>query len=248
MGLSETGKLAVVAALGDNEYENGALDKYQGSYDPSWGRLKAITRPAVGNHEYLTPHAQGYFDYFGAIAGDSQKGYYSYDVGTWHVVVVNSNCSEVGGCAAGTPQETWLRQDLAANAAGRCTLAYWHHPRFSSGEHGDFTSMTQIWQDLYDYGTALVLSGHSHDYERFAPQDANGKADPKGIAEFVVGTGGKNHTSLVSREPNSQVFDDKTFGVLELTLHPTSYDWHFVPEPGKTFTDSGSAACQPRTP
>ncbi len=248
MGIAESGKLAVVAALGDNAYENGALANFQSSYDPSWGRLKDITRPAVGNHEYLTHAAQGYYDYFGVQAGDPRQGYYSYDVGAWHVVVINSNCSEVGGCAPGSPQETWLRQDLAANAVNKCTLAYWHHPRYSSGEHGDTVSMTTIWQDLYNYGAALVLSGHSHDYERYAPQDANGNADAKGIREFVVGTGGKNHTALVSREPNSQVFDDKTFGILQLTLHATSYDWRFIPEPGKTFTDSGSGVCQPHQP
>ncbi len=248
MGLFETGRLAVVAPLGDNTYENGALDKYDSSYDPTWGRLKDITRPAVGNHEYLTPGAQGYFGYFGMLAGSPRQGYYSYDVGAWHVVVINSNCSEVGGCAAGSPQETWLRQDLATNAANKCTLAYWHHPLYSSGEHGDDAAVRTLWQDLYDYGTAVVLSGHSHDYERFAPQDANGNADPKGIREFVVGTGGKNHTGLVSLQPNSQVFNDNTFGILELTLHASGYDWRFVPEPGKTFTDSGSAGCQPRKP
>ncbi len=248
LGLKETGQLTAVADLGDNTYENGAYDKYVQSYDPTWGRLKDITRPAVGNHEYLTKGAAGYYQYFGAAAGDPKKGYYSYDLGAWHAIVLNSNCSQVGGCGSGSPQETWLTNDLNQNA-GRCTLAYWHHPRFSSGEHGNFDAMQTIWQDLYDYGTAIILTGHSHDYERFAPQDASGNADStRGIREFVVGTGGKNHTRLFDLQPNSQVFNDNTYGILKLTLHPSGYDWQFVPEPGKTFTDTGSGACNPQKP
>lgn len=247
VSLRQAGQLSAVADLGDDAYENGSYENFVTSYDPTWGRLKDITRPAVGNHEYLTKSAAGYYQYFAAAAGDPKKGYYSYDLGAWHIIVVNSNCSQVGGCSKGSPQETWLSSDLSQHA-GQCTLAYWHHPLYSSGEHGNFTSMQTIWQDLYNYGTSIVLTGHSHDYERFAPQDANGKADPNGIREFVVGTGGKNHTGLYEQQPNSEVFNDKTYGILKLTLHSNSYDWQFMPEAGKTFTDSGTGTCQPRHP
>ncbi len=247
VSLRQAGQLNAVADLGDDVYENGAYQNYITSYDPTWGRLKDITRPAPGNHEYLTKGASGYYQYFGAVAGDPKKGYYSYDLGSWHIIVVNSNCSVVGGCSKGSPQETWLSNDLSQHT-GQCTLAYWHHPLYSSGEHGNFTGMQTIWQDLYNYGTSVVLTGHSHDYERFAPQDASGNADPKGIREFVVGTGGKNHTGLYDLQPNSEVFNDKTYGILKLTLHSNSYDWQFIPEAGKTFTDSGTGTCQPRHP
>ena len=197
-----------------------------------------------GNHEYLTRAANGYFSYFGAAAGDPATGYYSFDVGAWHVVALNSNCSAVGGCASGSPQERWLRADLAAHPAA-CTLAYWHHPRFSSGEHGNEPAYDAFWRDLYAAGADVVLNGHDHDYERFAPQDPSGGSDlARGVREFVVGTGGKNHYRFLTLQPNSQVRDATTFGVLELTLHRTSYDWRFLPEPGKTFTDSGSAVCR----
>ncbi|MCC6750045.1 MAG: DNRLRE domain-containing protein [Deltaproteobacteria bacterium] len=235
--------LAKVLVLGDIQYEDGTLAKYMASYDPSWGRLKAKSAPAVGNHEYLTAGAAGYFGYFGAAAGDPAKGYYSYDVGTWHVVVLNSNCSKAGGCGAGSPQERWLRADLAAHPT-KCTLAYWHHPRFSSGQHGSHTTMTELWQALYDYNAELVLSGHDHDYERFAPQTASGAADPaRGLRQFVVGTGGKNHYGFNATIANSEVRNADTYGVLRLTLRPGSVDWKFLPEPGKTFTDSGTMVC-----
>ncbi len=233
-----------VLTLGDNQYENGALAKYRQSYGPSWGRLKAKTKPAPGNHEYLTSKAAGYFGYFGAVAGDPSKGYYSYDVGSWHLISLNSNCSQAGGCGVGSPQEAWLRADLAAHPT-TCALAYWHHPRFSSGEHGSHATMAALWQALQDGGAEIVLSGHDHDYERFAPQDADGTLDAaNGIRQFVVGTGGKNHYPISGTIlSHSQVHNDDTFGVLALTLRPSGYDWRFVPEPGKTFTDSGSASC-----
>jgi glycosyl hydrolase family 99/calcineurin-like phosphoesterase family protein len=241
--LGKNNSLLHVFVAGDDEYENGDYNKFMQSYDVTWGRFKAITSPAVGNHEYLTPKATGYYQYFGAAAGDPTKGYYSYDLGAWHIVVVNSMCSEVGGCSPGSPQERWLRADLAAHPTV-CTLAYWHHPRYSSGEHGNFTSMIGIWQALYDARAELVISGHDHDYERFAPQDANGVVDvARGLRQFVVGTGGKNHTRLKQPIANSEMRNDNTFGVLKLTLHANSYDWQFIPEPGKAFTDSGSAAC-----
>ncbi len=232
-----------VLALGDNQYERGSLEKFLASYELSWGAFKAITRPAVGNHEYLDRDAAGYFDYFGDAAGAPDEGYYSFDVGSWHLVALNSNCSKVGGCAAGSPQETWLRADLAAHAA-RCTLAYWHHPRYSSGQHGNFATTEPLWQALMEAGAEIVLSGHDHDYERFAPQDAHGNLDTaNGIRQFVVGTGGKNHYPMNHPRPNSEVRNDDAYGVLRLTLRPDGYDWLFVPEPGKSVQDSGSADC-----
>jgi hypothetical protein len=234
---------ARVLTLGDNQYEIGGLSRFLDSYDPTWGRVKAITRPSLGNHEYMTAGAAGHFDYFGAAAGARDKGYYSFNVGQWHLIALNSNCSEAGGCSAGSPQETWLRNDLASHAQA-CTLAYWHHPRFSSGPHGNAASMQPIWQALYDGNAEIVLSGHDHDYERFAPQDASGAADPaRGIREFVVGTGGKSHYSTSGPKPNSEVRNSSTFGVLKLALHAKSYDWKFTPEAGQTFTDAGSGSC-----
>ena len=234
---------SAVLALGDIQYEDGAPSKYLQSFDPSWGRAKNLIHPAVGNHEYLTAGASGYYNYFGTAAGDKTKGYYSYDIGAWHLIALNSNCSQVGGCGAGSPQEQWLKADLAAHPA-MCTLAYWHHPRFSSGEHGSNTSYDAFWKDLYAAGAEIVLSGHDHDYERFAPQNPSGAADPNGIQQFVVGTGGKNHYAFNPTKPNSLVRNSDTYGILKLTLHPASYDWQFVPEPGKTFTDSGTMNCR----
>ena len=166
-----------VFTLGDDAYENGSPKQFADCYGPTWGRFKARTRPVVGNHEYGTAFAAGYFDYFGAAAGDRTKGYYSYDLGKWHLVVINSNCAQVGGCHAGSPQEQWLRQDLAAHPAP-CTVAMWHHPRYSSGEHGDDRSMRDIWQALYDADADVVLSGHDHDYERFAPAGRRQQVGP----------------------------------------------------------------------
>jgi hypothetical protein len=244
--------LAAVLTLGDLQYEDGTLANYQLSFDPTWGRVRDILRPAVGNHEYQVASAAGYFDYFNGAgnqlgpAGDRTKGYYSFDIGAWHLISLNSNCSIAGGCGAGSPQELWLKADLAAHPA-TCTLAYWHHPQFSSGPHGNgggVNGTDALWQDLYDAGGDLVLSGHDHDYERFAPQTAAGTADPaRGIREFVVGTGGKTHYLFSTLRPNSEVRNADTFGVLKLVLHPAGYDWSFVPEAGGAFTDSGSETC-----
>jgi hypothetical protein len=235
-----------VAVLGDLAYSNGTAKEFEDCYAPTWGRFKDRTRPAAGNHDYHTRHAEGYFAYFGPAAGEPGKGYYSYEAGAWHVVVINSNCSEVGGCEVGSPQEQWLRQDLAAHPAA-CTLAYWHHPRFSSGikpSHALHPEMTPIWQALYDGGAEVVLNGHEHNYERFAPQDPTGKADPaRGIRQFTVGTGGKDFDPLGNPFPNSEVRNWDTFGVLKLTLHPRSYDWEFIPVADKTFHDSGTGVC-----
>jgi calcineurin-like phosphoesterase family protein len=245
---------ARVLTLGDDQYENGTLTAFGQSYDPTWGRLKSITSPAVGNHEYGTAGAAGYFDYFNGVgnqngpAGDRTRGYYSFDVGAWHLISLNSNCSRVGGCGAGAPQEQWLRQDLAASGA-QCTLAYWHHPLFSSGSYTPgVSSVKPLFQALYDYSADVVLTGHDHNYERFAPQDPAGTLDQaRGIREFVVGTGGKSHYQQGVPIANSEVRDSTTYGVLKMTLHPTSYAWQFVSEAGQTFSDSGSEACDGTT-
>jgi 3',5'-cyclic AMP phosphodiesterase CpdA len=232
-----------VATLGDNVYPRGTAAEFANCYEPTWGRHRARTRPAPGNHDYSTRGAAGYFGYFGQSAGDPETGYYSYDLGAWHVVVINSNCREVGGCHAGSAQEQWLRSDLAASPA-MCTLAYWHHPRFSSGPHGNSVEMQPIWQALYDGEADVVLSGHDHMYERFAPQDASGALDPgRGIRQFTVGTGGESLYPVIASLSTSEVRDYVTFGVLKLTLGSTSYDWEFVPIPGGVFTDAGSGAC-----
>ena len=233
-----------VFTTGDNVYNSGTSAEFQNCYDPGWGRHKARTYPTPGSHDYYTAGASGYFGYFGAAAGDPNKGYYSYDLGEWHIISLNSQCGQVGGCGSTSPMVTWLRQDLSANPAA-CTLAYWYNPLFSSGSvHGNDPKMKPSWQALYDADADVVLSGHSHNYERFAPQDANGMADPeRGIREFVVGTGGPTVHGFGTIQPNSEVRNSNTSGVLKLTLHPTRYDWEFVPVAGKTFTDSGRASC-----
>jgi hypothetical protein len=198
----------------------------------------------VGNHEYNTPGASGYFNYFGAAAGDPTKGYYSYDLGDWHIISLNAMCENVGGCDASSPQITWLKNDLAASTKS-CTLAYWHHPVFSSGStHSSDPKMKPAWDALYAAKAEVVLSGHEHNYERFAPQTPAGVADStNGIQEFVVGTGGRSHYGFGTIKANSEVRNSDTYGVLKLTLHSGSYDWQFVPVAGKTFTDSGSTNC-----
>jgi hypothetical protein len=244
--------LAAVLPLGDVQYECGGYQAFLQSYDLSWGRLKSISRPVVGNHEYLTSSgtdctsynegAAGYFRYFGLTAGEPGQGYYSYDVGAWHLVALNSNCGDAGGCGYGSPQATWLANDLISHP-NLCTLAYWHIPLFSSG--GRSASNTQpLWEILYKNDADVILNGHDHIYERFAPQAPDGTLDTaRGIREFVIGTGGANLTEIEAFAANSEVHDTETYGVLKLTLHPTSYDWQFVAEAGKTFTDAGTEKC-----
>lgn len=235
-----------VFALGDLTYGARTEKDFVECYGKTWGRHKARTHPALGNREYEIRDASGYFHYFGAAAGNAGKGYYSYDLGAWHIVVINSNCAKAGGCQAGSPQEQWLRRDLAANQAA-CTLAYWHHPLFSSGliwRHANHPEMKAIWKALHEADAEIVVNGHEHNYERFAPQNPEGVEDPaRGIREFVVGTGGKDHTPFGSPIANSEKRNADTFGVLKLTLRPKGYDWEFIPEAGKRFSDSGSAAC-----
>jgi hypothetical protein len=256
------GGYAAVLDLGDNQYYCGSYDAYMQVYDPTWGRVKAITHPASGNHEYLTAGgsspatgcdstnqgAAGYFQYFGSAAGTAGQGYYSYDIGTWHIIVLNSNCGNAGGCTPGTPQYNWLQNDLATHT-NYCTLAYWHIPLFSSGGRAA-TNSKSFWQLLYNYDADLILTGHDHIYERFAPQDPTGAKDlAKGIREFVIGTGGSDHTSIPGAiAKNSELINNTTFGVLKLALHSTSYDWTFVSEAGATFTDSGTQQCHQNVP
>ena len=231
-----------VFTVGDHAYPDGTARQFADCYEPTWGRHKARTRPAVGNHDYHTPGAAPYFAYFGAAAGEPGRGYYSYDVGAWHVVVLNSNCEEVG-CGAGSDQERWLRADLSAHRT-QCSLAYWHHPHFSSGKHGGAAEMAALWQALHEAGVELAISGHDHDYERFAPQDATGNLDvERGVRQLVAGTGGKNTRPLAEAEPNSEVRASGAFGVLKLMLSPGRYAWEFVPAAGESFRDSGTGNC-----
>jgi len=234
---------ANVAALGDLAYDYGTLDEFNRCYQPSWGAFKARTRPAPGNHEYQTLGASGYFSYWGAVAGNPAQGWYSYDLGDWHIVSLNSNCSNVGGCAAGSPQEAWLRADLAAHRS-TCTLAYWHHPLFSGTPFTDALEMRPLWQALYEANADVVLAGHAHNYQRFAPQNSLGVADSaRGLRQFVVGTGGHRTLHAVGAIANTEAMNNTTWGVLELKLWPTRYDWQFRPVAGQTFTDSGTQAC-----
>jgi hypothetical protein len=249
-GAEATAKLiekipGTVFVAGDLAYPDGSDEQFAKCYGPTWGRFKDRTRPAPGNHEYHSDGASGYARYFGAVAGDPKKAYYSYDLGVWHIIVLNSECGEAGGCEAASPQGQWLRKDLAQHSVA-CTLAYFHKPLFSSGaKHGNDPEMKPLWQTLYAANADVVINGHDHDYERFAPQDPDGNADSKrGIREFVVGSGGKNsHRSFATPQPNSEVRNADTFGVLKLTLHSSGYDWEFVPQTGKSFHDSGSGTC-----
>lgn len=242
------GMPGTVFALGDLAYEAGSAQNFELCYGPTWGRFKDRTMPALGNHEYQTPGARGYFNYWKERAGPEGKGYYSYELGSWHIVVLNTNCLApgLGGCAAGSPQELWLKEDLAKHPAA-CILAYGHHPLLSSGvfkKHAIHPELKPLWQDLFRAHADLVLAGHEHAYERFVPVDPDGNADPQnGIREIVAGMGGRSHDPLGAPLPGSEVQNWETFGVLKLVLSPGKYTWEFVPEPGKTFRDSGSAAC-----
>ena len=258
--------LSAFLPLGDTQYECGDLAEFRASYDLAWGPLLDISRPVVGNHEYGTScgrnDASGFFTYFGDRAGTDGRGWYSYDIGGWHLIALNSECSygttgvPVGGCSTSSPQYTWLQQDLAAHP-NRCTLAYWHEPRWTSGKHGNAQSMTDIWNLLVTSGAELTLAGHNHSYERFeplgtavkdtstSPSYQNPTPDPNGMRAFVVGTGGKTHYDFTTPMLDGEVVrNGDTFGVLLLTLGDGTYSWEFVPEAGKTFTDSGSGVCR----
>jgi hypothetical protein len=239
VGLSPT----AVLALGDNQYENATAADFAG-YDSTWGAFKSITHPVIGNHEYQTAGAAGYFGYFGAAAGSPSQGWYSFDVGAWHLIALNSECSYAGGCTASSAQGRWLQADLAAHP-GACTLAFFHQPRFEEDSNHNNTAVGPLWDLLYAGGADVILNGHAHDYERFAPRAPSGAADPsRGIREFVVGTGGRSLNTPNYLGPKSEVNQHSTFGVLRLTLHPGSYDWRYVPVAGgSTFTDAGTTAC-----
>ena len=249
-GAESTAKLiekipGTVFAVGDLAYPDGSDEQFAKCYGPTWGRFKDRTRPAPGNHEYHSDGASGYVRYFGAAVGDPRKAYYSYDLGHWHIIALNSECIEVGGCSAESDQGKWLQQDLVKHPTA-CTLAYFHKPLFSSGlAHGNDLQVKPLWEILYHGGADIVVNGHDHDYERFAPQDPDGRLDSQhGIREFVAGTGGKNsHRTFAASQPNSEVRQAHAFGVLKLTLHPESYEWEFVPEAGKTFADFGTGRC-----
>jgi hypothetical protein len=250
-----------VATLGDEQYDVGTIGNFDNSYDLTWGKFKNITYPVIGNHEYAQanyPGAQapGYFDYFNGAgnadgrAANRDRGYYSYDFGSWHVVVLNADCG-VTSCVAGSGQQTWLANDLAANN-NRCTLAMWHQPLFTAGTtYGDGNGLATrpLWDTLYHYGADVVLDGHDHNYQRFAPQRSDGTADPAyGLREFVVGTGGDSQFPLsnIDRVTNLETGASNTFGVLDMHLNPDGYSWQFVPaqsDGNGTYTDSGTATC-----
>ena len=239
---------ATVLVLGDLAYDQGLNEEFDSCYDPPWGQFKDRTRPTPGNHEYayFQKDAAAYFDYFGESAGQWGLGYYSFDIGRWHVVALNSNCDaeRLGGCWPGSPQERWLREDLAANTRP-CTLAFWHHPRFSAGAtHGSDPATDPFWRLLYDAGADLVLNGHDHNYQRFAPQTRGGGPDAdRGIREFVVGTGGASLREVGEALPTTEEQSAESFGVLRLTLYDGGYDWEFVPVEGSDFSDRGSGRC-----
>jgi hypothetical protein len=249
-------RLSAVLPLGDNQYYCGSYDAFLASYDLSWGRVKAISHPVAGNHEYLTSGgtgcdasnagAAGYFRYFGASAGDPATGWYSFDLGAWHLIALNSNCTDVGGCGATSPQGKWLKADLAAHP-NRCVLAYWHIPLFSTGNLAG-TNVKPLWVTLQRAGADVVLSGHDHSYQRFPPQTASGAVDVAGVRQFVVGTGGANLSALNASPGHTEARQNDTFGVLEMTLHPGSYEWRFVPVAGSTYTDSGAWPCHHPSP
>lgn len=220
-----------IAVLGDIAYDHGTAEDFARCFAPSWGRFSGRIRAALGNHEYSTGTAEVAVK----LLRLPDNGWYSYRLGAWHVVVLNSNCDRVGGCGRGSPQWRWLQADLAASPA-RCTLAYWHHPRFSSGAHGSDVALAPLWDLLARAKADLVLQGHDHDYERFAPM--------KGIRSFVVGTGGKDLRPFAAVRRGSEVRNADTWGVLRLSLRPTGYDWRFLPVAGSTFTDAGTARCR----
>ena len=231
-----------VFTAGDNAYDRGTAAEFADCYDPTWGRHRERTLPVPGNHDYVTAGAAGYFGYFGAAAGDPAEGWYATDLGAWRIYALNSDCWAIGGCGAGSAQERWLRDDLESNPRA-CVLAIWHHPRFSSGDHGSDPMTSALWQALADAGAEIVVNGHDHDYERFGPQDVNGTADPGGIVEYVVGTGGRSHYAFGTPIANSVVRDSSSFGVVRFDLDAGGWASTFVPVAGATFTDIARGTC-----
>jgi hypothetical protein len=244
-----TGKIldrfpGTIFVLGDISNDSGRKEEYANCFDPAWGRFKSRMKPAIGNHDYLTANGANYFAYFGAIAGPPGLGYYSYDLGAWHIIVLNSECG-TSDCAAGSAQEKWLRNDLA-NHHAQCILAYWHAPPFSSGTDADEPRVLPLYKDLDDADVDVLLTGHQHHYERFIAQDTDGDSKPgEGIREFIVGTGGV-WTDPVRVPPlrNSQALFTDTFGLLKMELYPGWYTWQFIPVPGKPRSDWGTDTCR----
>ena len=237
---------ATIATLGDNAYPHGTREDFERCFGPSWGRFRDRMRPATGNHDLATKDARGYFAYLGRRGGAFDRYYYSYDLGDWHVVVLNSDCWRIGGCQADDPQIRWLRDDLRRHRS-RCTLAYWHRPPFSSGRYGDPRDTARVrplWRAAVDGGVDVVLTGHEHSYERHVPMNADGRADAGGPRLLIVGTGGGNlRRYRRPRLPTTAVRNDDTWGVLRLTLRADRYAWKFLPVAGRTFTDTGSGRC-----
>jgi calcineurin-like phosphoesterase family protein len=238
---------ATIATLGDNAYQQGKAKEFRRCYGPSWGRHRGRTYPATGNHDYGTKKARGHDEYFGTRDGPSGRFYYSYDLGWWHVVVLNSDCWRIGGCGRDDPQAKWMRQDLRDHPT-RCALAYWHRPPFSSGRYGDPAATERVrplWALAVQEGVDVVLTGHEHSYERFAPMDASGAPDAHGTRLLVVGTGGGNLREY-TRPPlaTTQVRNGDTWGVLRLNLRRDGYDWKFLAVAGRSFTDAGRARCR----
>lgn len=231
-----------ILTLGDNAYPTGHANDFAQCYGPSWGRHRSRTIPVIGNHEYQTPNAAGHFSYFGTRAGDPAKGYFAQTVGDWRVVVINSNCGEIGGCGTDSPQGQWLAAELR-DSATRCTIAAMHHPRFSTSLHGDNAFMDDIWKILVANQVDVVLAGHDHNYQRFNPMDAAGIEASGGSRLFVVGTGGADLYNFFSTNAAMAMRDNSSHGYLDLTLHPSSYGWNFVAVPGDTFADSGTSSC-----
>lgn len=234
-----------IYTLGDNVYPDGTPQQFADCFEPTWGRHRARIKPIPGNHDYHTPGAAGYYSYFGAAASpldenctSNCKGYYSYELGAWHIIAINSEVP----IDAASAEVQWLQQDLAAHPT-KCTLAYWHEPRFSSGVYGNDATYATLWSVLYAAGVEIVLNGHEHSYERFAPQNPFGEADPLGIRQFIVGTGGINQRQFLTVQPNSEVRATDSWGVLQFTLHATAYDWDFIPIAGQSFHDTGHGDC-----
>lgn len=229
----------IVFTVGDNVYPDGTEADFANCYEPSWGRHKARTRPTPGNHAYRTNQARDYYKYFGSAAGPGGRGYYGYGAGAWLVLALNSNV----GVGRRSAQMAWVRQELARTAK-RCVLAYWHHPLFSSGEHGGDSRLRPVWEALYEHGAEIVVVGHDHVYERFAPQTPRGTADPiSGIRQFTVGTGGASLRGFRTVRANSELRDASRFGVLKLELGDGWYRWWFVTTPGGVVADSGQGTC-----
>jgi hypothetical protein len=242
---------AALLMVGDGQYNAGSIENYTAVYDPTWGQFKGITKPTPGNHDFGRAGANGYFKYFGDLATPLQpgcrsacNGYYSFDVGAWHIVNINAECAYMtggAGCAAGSAQDRWLEADLAAHP-NLCTLVFGHRPRWSSNSFAS-PDVAPLVDDMYAAGVDLYIAGHAHSYERFASQNPAGQADAAGVRQFVVGTGGNNYSGFGTVVANSQVRKTSVFGVMSLTLHAGSYDWRFVADPSTPYSDAGSGTC-----